>query len=375
MKHLVKTKINKLTRHPDTLTVEQVNQAVADANQVIKDLNHARDSLIPDKDPLEIAKQALENSITQQTDTEGMTTQSLQNYNEKLEAAKQELNKDKGILSGSPTVAEIRAAARETSKIQQALDNARSQLVLDRQPFITHINGEGNLNAPQKEDFIQQINSAGNYRDLKAIQNNADILNQAMKTLADSISNYQNVKQTENYIDASNDKRLAYDDAVNSANEILNQTHNPTMSSDVVNQKAQKVQQTKDALDGQQRLAEAKEHAINHLSDLHDLNNAQRQALTDQINHSDNITSVNHIKDNANVVNTAMTGLKQSVADNNSEIQQGNYINADKDKQDAYNSAVNQAKQIINESNKNNVQLNPSEISKITEKVNSTKMI
>ena len=68
-----------------------------------------------------------------------------------------------------------------------------------------------------------------------------------------------------------------------------------------------------------------------------------------------------------------MTGLKQSVADNNSEIQQGNYINADKDKQDAYNSAVNQAKQIINESNKNNVQLNPSEISKITEKVNSTK--
>ena len=40
-----------------------------------------------------------------------------------------------------------------------------------------------------------------------------------------------------------------------------------------------------------------------------------------------------------------------------------------------HNSAVNQAKQIINESNKNNVQLNPSEISKITEKVNSTKMI
>ena len=42
-----------------------------------------------------------------------MTTQSLQNYNEKLEAAKQELNKDKGILSGSPTVAEIRAAVRQ----------------------------------------------------------------------------------------------------------------------------------------------------------------------------------------------------------------------------------------------------------------------
>ena len=37
------------------------------------------------------------------------------------------------------------------------------------------------------------------------------------------------LKQTENYIDASNDKRLAYDDAVNPANEILNQTHNPTI--------------------------------------------------------------------------------------------------------------------------------------------------
>lgn len=316
-----KTKINKLIKHTNTLTVEQVNQAVADANQVINNLNNARASLIPDKEPLETAKEALENSINQPTDTEGMTTQTLQNYNEKLNAAKQELNKDKGILNGSPTVAEIRAATSETTKIQQALDNARSQLVLDRQPFIEHVNNKNHLNTPQKDKYNEQINSATNYRDLVNIQNNANALDQAMKTLADSVANYEHEKQNINYLDGSSDKRQAYDDAVNAAKGILNQTQNPTMSSDTVNQKAQKVQQTKDALDGQQRLTHAKEQAINHLNNLHNLNKAQRRALTDQINHSDNIASVNQAKDKADNVNTAMTGLKQSVADNNTEIQ------------------------------------------------------
>ena len=54
-----------------------------------------------------------------------------------------------------------------------------------------------------------------------------------------------------------------------------------------------------------------------------------------------------------------MTGLKHSIADNEQELRNGNYINADKDKQDAYNSAVNNAKQVINQANNDTAQLNP----------------
>ena len=121
------------------------------------------------------------------------------------------------------------------------------------------------------------------------------------------------------------------------------------------------------------RLAAAKQEAVRHLNDLHDLNEAQRHALTTEINNSNNIAAVNQAKDKANTVNTAMTGLKHSIADNEQELRNGNYINADKDKQDAYNSAVNNAKQVINQANNDTAQLNPTEINKLAQKVNTTK--
>lgn len=322
-----RSKLNRIIK--GNPSVEEVNNAVNESEQAKQNLLNAKANLTPDKTPLETAKQALEGSINQQTDTEGMTQETLTLYNEKLNAAQQELEKVNATLNNNPTVPLIRSTTTEAKRVKQSLDEARSHLVLDRQPFIEHVNNEDHLNTSQKDKFKEQINSANNYRELVNIQNNANALNQAMKTLADSVANYELEKQNVNYLDGSNDKRQAYDDAVNAAKGILNQTQNPTMSSDEVNQKAQKVKQAKDALDGQQRLTNAKEQAINHLNDLHDLNDAQRQALTEQINHSDNITSVNQIKDNANAVNTAMTGLKQSVADNNSEIHQGNYINAE----------------------------------------------
>ena len=61
-------------------------------------------------------------------------------------------------------------------------------------------------------------------------------------------------KQQENYLDASNNKRQDYDNAVNAAKGILNQTQSPTMGVDVINQTAEEVKRTKDALDGNHRL-------------------------------------------------------------------------------------------------------------------------
>ncbi len=225
----------------------------------------------------------------------------------------------------------------------------------------------------QKDNFKAQVNSAPNHNALETIKNKADTLNQSMTALSESIADYENQKQQENYLDASNNKRQDYDNAVNAAKGILNQTQSPTMGVDVINQKAEEVKRTKDALDGNHRLEEAKQLAIAHLNTLNDLNDAQRQALTDTINHSPNINSVNQAKDKANTVNTAMTQLKKTIANYDNELLDGNYINADKDKQDAYNNSVNNAKQLINQSDANQAQLDPAEINKVTQRVNSTK--
>ncbi|EGG67920.1 putative extracellular matrix-binding protein ebh [Staphylococcus epidermidis VCU144] len=366
-----KGKVNKLLkRNP---TVEQVKESVANAQQVIQDLQNARTSLVPDKTQLQEAKNRLENSINQQTDTDGMTQDSLNNYNDKLAKARQNLEKISKVLGGQPTVAEIRQNTDEANAHKQALDTARSQLTLNREPYINHINNESHLNNAQKDNFKAQVNSAPNHNTLETIKNKADTLNQSMTALSESIADYENQKQQENYLDASNNKRQDYDNAVNAAKGILNQTQSPTMSADVIDQKAEDVKRTKTALDGNQRLEVAKQQALNHLNTLNDLNDAQRQTLTDTINHSPNINSVNQAKEKANTVNTAMTQLKQTIANYDDELHDGNYINADKDKKDAYNNAVNNAKQLINQSDANQAQLDPAEINKVTQRVNTTK--
>ncbi len=368
-----KSKINRLLKRKSSLSVDEVREATASAEQAIERLNNARNSLVPDKTQLQEAKNRLENSINQQTDTDGMTEDSLNNYNDKLTKARQNLEKITQVLNGQPTVAEIRQNTSEANSHTQALDTARSQLTLNREPYINHINNESHLNNAQKDNFKAQVNSAPNHNALETIKNKADTLNQSMTALSESIADYENQKQQENYLDASNNKRQDYDNAVNAAKGILNQTQSPTMSVDVINQKAEEVKRTKDALDGNHRLEEAKQLAIAHLNTLNDLNDAQRQALTDTINHSPNINSVNQAKDKANTVNTAMTQLKQTIANYDNELHDGNYINADKDKQDAYNNAVNNAKQLINQSDANQAQLDPAEINKITQRVNTTK--
>ena len=57
-----------------------------------------------------------------------------------------------------------------------------------------------------------------------------------MKKLKE-IADYEQEKLKENYIDASDNKRQAYDNAVNAAKGIINQTQSPTMSSDTINKK------------------------------------------------------------------------------------------------------------------------------------------
>ena len=162
------------------------------AQQVIQDLQNARNSLVPDKTQLQEAKNRLENSINQQTDTDGMTEDSLNNYNDKLTKARQNLEKITQVLNGQPTVAEIRQNTSEANSHTQALDTARSQLTLNREPYINHINNESHLNNAQKDNFKAQVNSAPNHNALETIKNKADTLNQSMTALSESIADYEN---------------------------------------------------------------------------------------------------------------------------------------------------------------------------------------
>lgn len=73
-----------------------------------------------------------------------------------------------------------------------------------------------------------------------------------------------------------NHLKQAYNDAVQNAQNIINGTNQPTINKGNVNTATQAVNNTKDALDGDHRLEEAKNNANQTITNLSNLNNSQK---------------------------------------------------------------------------------------------------
>ncbi|HDZ5475902.1 TPA: GA module-containing protein, partial [Staphylococcus aureus] len=285
--------------------------------------------------------------------------------------------------------------------------------------------------------------------------NNVDA---AMDKLRQSIADNATTKQNQNYTDASPNKKDAYNNAVTTAQGIIDQTTNPSLDPTVINQAAGQVSTSKNALNGNENLEAAKQQATQSLGSLDNLNNAQKQAVTNQINgahtvdeanqqayntavtNAENIISkanggnatqteveqaiqqvnaakqalngnanvqhakdeatalinnsndlnqaqkdalkqqvqnattvagVNNVKQTAQELNNAMTQLKQGIADKEQTKADGNFVNADSDKQNAYNQAVAKAEALI--SGTPDVVVTPSEITAALNKVTQAK--
>ncbi|WP_424842390.1 hyperosmolarity resistance protein Ebh [Staphylococcus pasteuri] len=349
-------------------TVADINTNTSQTNSIKSELDQARTNLTPDKAPLEAAKQALEQSINQPTDTVGMTTASLNEYNQKLEAARQTLNAVNQELAGQPSVQTINDKVTQATNAQSELDQARAGLTLDRQPTLEALQNATSLNHAQKDNFREQINAAQNHAGLETIQNSINALNTAMTALRDSIDDNDSIKTGINYTDATSSNRTNYDNAVNAAKDIIGEQNSPTMSPDAVNQKANTVNSTKDALDGEQNLQRAKQEAIDTITNANDLNQAQKNALTQQVTQAQNVLAANDIKQNTTALDTAMANLKQGVANHAQLVQDDNYVNADTNKKNDYDTAYNQANEIIN-GNAQNPTLIPNDVTNALQQV------
>ena len=74
-------------------------------------------------------------------------------------------------------------------------------------------------------------------------------------------------------------KKDAYNNAVTTAQGIIDQTTSPTLDPTVINQAAGQVSTTKNALNGNENLEAAKQQATQSLGSLDNLNNAQNKQL------------------------------------------------------------------------------------------------
>lgn len=206
---------------------------------------------------------------------------------------------------------------------------------------------------------------------VNAIKQNADALNNAMGTLKQQIQANSQVPQSVDFTQADQDKQQAYNNAANQAQQIANGTPTPVLSPDTVTQAVTTMNQAKDALNGDEKLAQAKQDALANLDTLRDLNQPQRDALRNQINQAQALATVEQTKQNAQNVNATMGNLKQGIANKDTVKASENYHDADADKQTAYTNAVSQAEGIINQTT--NPTLNPDEITRALTQVTDAK--
>ncbi|SGT88839.1 extracellular matrix binding protein [Staphylococcus aureus] len=293
---------------------------------------------------------------------------------DKQNAYNQAVAKAEALISATPDVvvtpSEITAALNKVTQAKNDL-NGNTNLATAKQNVQHAIDQLPNLNQAQRDEYSKQITQATLVPNVNAIQQAATTLNDAMTQLKQGIADKAQIKGSENYHDADPDKQTAYDNAVTKAEELLKQTTNPTMDPNTIQQALTKVKDTNQALNGNQKLADAKQAAKTNLGTLDHLNDAQKQALTTQVEQAPDIATVNNVKQNAQNLNNAMTNLNNALQDKTETLNSINFTDADQAKKDAYTNAVSHAEGILSKANGSNA--SQTEVEQAMQRVNAAK--
>lgn len=266
-------------------------------------------------------------------------------YNEAVRNAENILNKSTGTNVPKD---QVEAAMNQVNTTKAAL-NGTQNLEKAKQQANNRLDQLDHLNNAQKQQLQSQITQSSDIAAVNGHKQTAESLNTAMGNLINAIADHQAVEQRGNFINADTDKQTAYNTAVNEAAAMINKQTGQNANQTEVEQAITKVQTTLQALNGDHNLQVAKTNATQAIDALTSLNDPQKTALKDQVTAATLVTAVHQIEQNANTLNQAMHGLRQSIQDNAATKANSKYINEDQPEQQNYDQAVQAANNIINE--------------------------
>ncbi len=329
--------------------------------------------IIAQAQALNEAMKALKESIKDQPQTEASSKfinedQAQKDaYTQAVQHAKDLINK-----TTDPTLAKS-IIDQATQAVTDAKNNLHGDQKLDqdKQRATETLNNLSNLNTPQRQALENQINNAATRGEVAQKLTEAEALNQAMEALRNSIQDQQQTEAGSKFINEDKPQKDAYQAAVQNAKDLINQTNNPTLDKAQVEQLTQAVNQAKDNLHGDQKLADDKQHAVTDLNQLNGLNNPQRQALESQINNAATRDEVAQKLAEAKALDQAMQALRNSIQDQQQTESGSKFINEDKPQKDAYQAAVQNAKDLINQTG--NPTLDKSQVEQLTQAVTTAK--
>lgn len=167
----------------------------------------------------------------------------------------------------------IERLTQTVNTTKDALHGAQ-KLTQDQQAAETGIRGLTSLNEPQKNAEVAKVTAATTRDEVRNIRQEATTLDTAMLGLRKSIKDKNDTKNSSKYINEDHDQQQAYDNAVNNAQQVIDETQ-ATLSSDTINQLANAVTQAKSNLHGDTKLQHDKDSAKQTIAQLQNLNSAQ----------------------------------------------------------------------------------------------------
>ena len=242
---------------------------------------------------------------------------------------------------GSPSAYDelAKKAEENPNGNNQALDEAKQKA----NDAIDKLN---NLNDAQKVAAKAAVDNATDAAGVTAASDQATALDGNMGNLKGTVADADTTKASENYKNADEEAQKAYDAAVEAANAIVAKEGTNADSAEV-QAALEKVKETKAALNGDSKLADAKQAAKDAIDKLNNLNEAQKEAAKAAVNNATDAAGVTAASDNAEALDGNMGNLKESVADVNATKASVNYTNADEEAQKAYDAAVEAANAIV----------------------------
>ena len=165
------------------------------------------------------------------------------------------------------------------------LENAKNNAV-------TEINKLTALNDAQRQKAIQNVQAQTTIPNVNQQLTTVKELNSAMQALRDAVGQQNDVHQQSNYFNEDEQPKQNYDTAIQSGQEIINKSQDPVMNKTEIEQATNRINSTKDALDGANKLHSDQENANRQIEGLTSLNPAQITAEKQLINQATTRTDV-----------------------------------------------------------------------------------
>ncbi|HDF3525787.1 TPA: GA module-containing protein, partial [Staphylococcus aureus] len=273
------------------------------------------------------------------------------NYDNAIANAAHELDKVQGNAIAKAEAEQLKQNiidAQNALNGDQNLANAKDKA----NAFVNSLNG---LNQQQQDLAHKAINNADTVSDVTDIVNNQIDLNDAMETLKHLVDNeIPNAEQTVNYQNADDNAKTNFDDAKRLANTLLNSDNTN------VNDINGAIQAVKDAihnLNGDQRLQDAKDKAIQSINQA--LANKLKEIEASNATDQDKLIAKNKAEELANsIINninkaTSNQAVSQVQTAGNHAIEQVHANEIPKAKIDANKDVDKQVQALINEIDRN----------------------